>query len=56
MEGRLLGENVKFKKHLTQNIQETKDTMERPNPRVMGLEEGEEFYLKDPGNIFNKAI
>ena len=32
-------ENAKFKKILTQNIQETQDTMKRPNLRTLGIGE-----------------
>jgi chromosome segregation ATPase len=49
-------ENVKCKKILTQNIQEIQDTMRRPNLRIIGIEERENFQLKRPVNIFNKAI
>ena len=47
-------ENVKSKKFLKQNIQEICDTMERPNLRVIGIEEGEYFQFRGPENIFNK--
>jgi hypothetical protein len=47
---------VKCKKILTQNIQEIQDTMRRPNLRIIGIEERENFQLKRPVNIFNKAI
>ena len=46
----------KPKKILTQNIQEIQDTMRRPNLRVTGVDENEEFQLKGPANIFNKTI
>ena len=49
-------ENAKCKKLLTQNIQEIQDTMRRPNLRIIGIEESEEFQLKGPVIIFNKII
>ena len=49
-------ENVKCKKILTQNIQEIQDTMRRPNLRIIGVDENEDFQLKGPANIFNKII
>ena len=39
---------------LTQNIQEIQDTMRRPNLRIIGVYENEDFQLKWPVNIFNK--
>lgn len=41
---------------LTQNIQETKDTMKRLNLRIIGVEESEDFQLKGPANFSNKII
>ena len=38
------------------NIQEIKDTMRRPNLRIIGIEESEDSQLKGPENIFNKII
>jgi hypothetical protein len=49
-------ENAKSKKLLTQNIQETQNTMIRPNLRVIGIEERKDSQLKGPINIFNKII
>ena len=49
-------ENAKCKKILTQNIQEIQDTMRKPNLRIIGVDENEEFQLKGPANIFNKII
>jgi hypothetical protein len=49
-------ENVKCKKILTQNIQEIQDTMRRPNLRIIGIDENEDFKLKGTVNIFNKFI
>ena len=45
-----------MKKVLTQNIQEIKDTMRRPNLQKIGVDENEDFQLKRPANIFNKII
>jgi hypothetical protein len=36
-----------MKKILTQNIQEMQNTMRRPNVRIIGVEENEDFKLKD---------
>ena len=47
-------ENEEYKKILTQNIQEIQDTMKRPNLRITGIDENEDFLLKGPANIFNK--
>jgi hypothetical protein len=49
-------ENAKCKKILTQNIQEIQDIMRRPNPRIIGIDENEDFQLEGPVNIFNKMI
>jgi hypothetical protein len=46
----------KCKKFLTQNIQEIQDTMRRQNLRLIGIDENEDFQLKEPVNIFNKII
>jgi hypothetical protein len=35
--------NAKCKKILTQNIQEIQDTMRRPNLRIIGIDENEDF-------------
>ena len=48
-------ENAKCKKIPTQNIQETQDTMRRPNLWII-VDENEDFQLKGPANIFNKII
>ena len=47
--------NIKPNKSLTQNIQEKWDTMKRPNPRIIGIEEIG-VQLKGTENIFNKII
>ena len=54
--GTTIKENGKCKKILTQNIQEIQDTMRRPNLRIIGIDENEDFQLKGPANIFNKII
>ena len=48
-------ENAKNKNFLNQNIQEIQDTI-RPNLRIIGVDENEDFQLKGPANIFNKII
>jgi hypothetical protein len=52
----LVKENAKFKKFPAQNIQEIWDTMKRQNPRIVGIEKGEDPQFKGPENIFNKII
>jgi predicted ribosome quality control (RQC) complex YloA/Tae2 family protein len=47
-------ENGKYKKILTQNIQEIQDTMRRPNLQIIGIDENEDFQIKGSVNIFNK--
>jgi hypothetical protein len=54
--GTTIKENTKCKKILTQNIQEIQDTMRRPNLRIIGVDENEDFQLKGSANIFNKII
>ena len=54
--GTTIKENGICKKILTQNIQEIQDTMRRPNQRIIGVDENEDFQLKGPANIFNKMI
>jgi chromosome segregation ATPase len=49
-------ENTKCKKVLTQNIQEIRGTMKRPNLRVIVIKEREDSQIKGPINIFNKII
>ena len=46
-------ENAKFKMILTQIIQKIKATMRRPNLRIIGVDEDEDFQIKGPANIFN---
>ena len=53
----LVKENGKSNKFSSQNIQEIWDTMKKnPNLRIIGVEEGEEFQIKGPENIFNKIV
>jgi hypothetical protein len=54
--GTTVKENAKCKKILTQNIQEIQDTMRRPNLRIIGIDENEDFQLIGTANIFNKII
>jgi predicted RNase H-like nuclease (RuvC/YqgF family) len=49
-------ENTKSKKILRQKIQEIQDTMRRPNLRIIGIDENEDFQLKGPANSSNKII
>jgi exonuclease VII small subunit len=51
---RTIKTNSKCKKILTQNTQEIQDTMRRPNLRIIGIDESEDFQLKGPVNIINK--
>jgi chromosome segregation ATPase len=53
---RIVKDNAKCKKLLTQNIQEIQDTLKRPNLRITGIEESKDSQLKEPVNIFNKII
>ena len=48
--------NKKQEKILTQNIQEIQDTMRRPNLRIIGVDENEDFQFVGPANIFNTII
>jgi chromosome segregation ATPase len=41
--GTTIKENAKCKKILSQNIQEIQDTMRRPNLRIIGVDENEDF-------------
>ena len=49
-------EKAKCKKILTQNFQEIKDTMRRPNLRIILIEESKHSQLKGSVNIFKKII
>jgi hypothetical protein len=54
--GTTIKKNGKCKKILSQNIQKIQDTMRRPNLRIIGVDESDDFQLKGPANIFNKII
>jgi chromosome segregation ATPase len=43
--GTTIKDNAKCKKNLTQNIQEIQDTKRRPNLRIIGVDENEDFQL-----------
>jgi hypothetical protein len=43
-----------MQKILTQNNQEISDTMRRPNLRIIGIEESEDFQVNWQENIFKK--
>ena len=45
-----------MKKLLTQNIQKIKDTMRRPNLRIIGIEESKDSQIKGPVKIFLKIM
>ena len=45
-------ENAKCKKVVAQNIQETQETLRRPNLRIIGIDENEDLQFKGPANIF----
>ena len=49
-------ENAKCKKPVTPNIQEIQYTMRRPNLRIIGIEESEDFQIEEPVNVVNKII
>lgn len=49
-------ENAKCKRFLIQNIQEIWDTMKRPNLKIIGKKEKEDYQFKGSENIFNKII
>jgi hypothetical protein len=38
------------------NMQELTNSIQRPNLRIMGIEEGEQVQVKGIHNIFNKII
>jgi hypothetical protein len=54
--GTTIKENAKCKKILSQIIQESQGTMRRPNQRIIGVDENQDFQLKGPVNILNKII
>ena len=41
----IINENTKCKKTLAQNTQEIQDTMRRPNLKIIGIDENEDFQL-----------
>jgi chromosome segregation ATPase len=41
----IIKENTKSKRILNQNIQEIQDTMRRPNLRIIGIDEKEDFSI-----------
>ena len=45
-DGTTIKKNAKFKKILSENIQEIQDTMRRPNLQIIGIDENEDFNLK----------
>jgi hypothetical protein len=45
-----------MQKDTNSNIQEIQDTMRRPNLRIIGVDENEDFQLKGTAKIFNKII
>jgi DNA-binding FrmR family transcriptional regulator len=45
----MIKENAESKKILTQNIQGIQVTMRRPNLKIIGIEEKENFQLKGQG-------
>jgi hypothetical protein len=47
---------VKQLKTCEKNMQEPRNSFQRPNLRIMGIEEGEEMQAKGKCNIFNKII
>jgi hypothetical protein len=47
---------VKQLKSHERKMQELRDSMKRPNVRIMGIEEGEEVQAKGICNIVNKII
>jgi hypothetical protein len=51
---RTVKENAKSKILPAQNVQETQDTMKRPNLRIIDIDKSEDFQLKGPVNMFKK--
>jgi hypothetical protein len=45
-----------MQKYPNTKYQEIQDTIRRPNLRIIGIDEKEDFQLKGPVNIFNKII
>jgi uncharacterized coiled-coil protein SlyX len=53
---KIVKENTKCKKVLTQNVQEIQDKMRRQNLMIIGVKESEDSQFKGPVNMFNKII
>ena len=49
-------EIAKCKKVVAHNIQETQDTLRRPNLRIIGIDESEDLEFQGPANIFYKIM
>ena len=49
-------ENSKYKNLLTQSIQEIQGTMKRPNLRIIGIEENEDYQFKESENVFKNSV
>jgi hypothetical protein len=54
--GTTVEENSKYKRLLTQSIQEIEDKMNRPNLRINRIEKKEDSQLEVPENVFNKTL
>ena len=49
-------ENAKFKNLLIKIILKIQDTVRRPKPWIVGIDESDYSHLKRPVNIFSKII
>ena len=47
---------MKYKKILSQKSRKSRKKIRRPNLRIIGIDEKEDFQLKGPVNIFNNII
>jgi hypothetical protein len=47
--------NANYKKFLTQNIREIGNTMKRPNLRIIGIQEDQDFQFKGPKKSSTKS-
>jgi hypothetical protein len=56
IKGKTKEQLVKQLKTCKKKMQELTDSIQRPNLRIMGIEEGEEVQVKGMHNIFNKII
>ena len=45
-----------MQKYPNTKYQEIQDTIRRPNLRIIGIDEKEDFQLKGPVNIFKKIV